>query len=258
MKEKMLAFWQRVLLWWNLQRVAIGLLILALFIATYGYINQHTNWLLPLPFIADFYANVSTELISIVITILVIDGLNERRAIQQEKQALILQMSSPTNFITKEAARILRMRGWLTDGTLQGANLLRANLRKVLLAKADLRGAQFYKAELWDAYLHETNLTGAIRLEDWQLVTVKYLCKAILPDGKIYNGRFNLRGDLSWACDKLGIAKDDDQAMADFYGVPVDEYRQGQVWTVENLQKLRQAAEARDKKMSKDEMDIDR
>ena len=258
MKEKMLAFWQRVLLWLNLQQVAIGLLILALFIGAYGYLNQHGNWQLPLPFIADFYANVSTELISIVITILVIDGLNERRAIQQEKQALILQMSSPTNFIAKEAARILRMRGWLTDGTLQGANLLRANLRKVLLVKADLRGALFYKAEIWDAYFHETNLTGAVKLEDWQLVTVKYLRKSILPDGKLYNGRFNLRGDLSWAYDKLGIDRDNDQAVADFYGVPVDEYRQGQAWAAENLQGLRKAAEARDKRASKNEMDIDR
>jgi uncharacterized membrane protein len=258
MKEKMLAFWRRVLLWWNLQRVAVGLLILALIIAVYGYLNQHGNWQSPLSFIADFYANISTELISIVITILVIDGLNERRAIQQEKQALILQMSSPTNFIAKEAARILRMRGWLTDGTLQGANLLRANLRKVLLVKADLRGALFYKAEIWDAYFHETNLTGAVELEDWQLVTVKYLRKAILPDGKLYNGRFNLRGDISWACDKLGIDKEDDQAMADFYGVPVDEYRRGQVWAVENLQGLRQVAEARDKRVSRIDMDIDR
>jgi hypothetical protein len=258
MKEKMLAFWQRVLLWWNLQRVAVGLLVLALVIAVYGYLNQHGNWQSPFPFIADFYANISTELISIVITILVIDGLNERRAIQQEKQALILQMSSPTNFIAKEAARILRMRGWLTDGTLQGANLLRANLRKVLLVKADLRGALFYKAEIWDAYFHETNLTGAVKLEDWQLVTVKYLRKAILPDGKLYNGRFNLRGDISWACDKLGINKEDDQAMADFYGVSVDEYRRGQVWAVENLQGLRQVAEARDKRVSRIDMDIDR
>ncbi|MBI5952475.1 MAG: pentapeptide repeat-containing protein [Chloroflexi bacterium] len=258
MKKRMLIFWRSVLLWWNLQRVAVGLLILAVFIAAYGYINQHGSWQLPLPFVADFYANVSTELISIVITILIIDGLNERRTIQQEKQALILQMSSPTNFIAKEAARILRMRGWLTDGTLQGANLLRANLRKVLLVKADLRGALFYKAELWDAYLHETNLTGAIELEDWQLVTVKYLRKAILPDGKVYDGRFNLRGDLSWAYDKLGIAKDDDQAIADFYGVPVDDYRRGQIWAAENLQKLRQVAAARDKKASKIDMDIDR
>jgi hypothetical protein len=126
------------------------------------------------------------------------------------------------------------------------------------LVKADLRGALFYKAEIWDAYFHETNLTGAMELEDWQLATVKYLRKAILPDGKIYNGRFNLRGDLSWACDKLGIDRDDDRAMADFYGVPVDGYRQGQAWAVQNLQELRQVAEAWNKHVSKNEMEIDR
>jgi hypothetical protein len=238
MKTKMITSWQRLLSWWNLQRVAILLLTLALSIAVYGYIDLHSNWLTPLSLVEDFYANVATELASIAITVLVIDGINERRAVQQEKQTLILQMSSPTNFIAKEAARILRMRGWLTDGTLHRANLLRANLQKAFLPKADLRGVYLHKANLIDAYLQEANLTGAREVEDWQLATVKYLRKAILPNGKLYDGRFNLRGDLSWAHDKLGIKKDDDQAMADFYGVSVDEYLQGQTWATENLENL--------------------
>jgi len=229
------------------------MLVLAICIAIYGYIDLHSNWLTPLPLIADFYANVATELASIAITVLVIDGISERRAIQQEKQTLILQMSSPTNFIAKEAARVLRMQGWLMDGTLQEANLLRANLQKAFLPKADLRGVRFYKANLTDAYLQEANLIGAIELEDWQLVTVKYLRKAILPNGKLYNGRFNLRGDLSWAYDKSKIKKNDGQAMADFYGVPLDEYLLGQAWAKENLKNLLHVAETINKQSSKNE-----
>lgn len=224
------------------------MLVLALSIAAYGYIDLHSNWLTPLPLIADFYANVATELASIAITVLVIDGINERRAVQQEKQSLILQMSSPTNFIAKEAARVLLMRGWLTDGTLHRANLLRANLRKAFLPKADLRGVYLHKASLMDAYLQEANLTGARELEDWQLATVKYLRKTILPEGKLYDGRFNLRGDLIWAHDKLKIKKDDNQAIADFYGISVEEYLQGQVWAKENLQNLLRLAESMNKR----------
>ena len=62
------------------------MLILAISIAIYGYIDLHGNWLTPLPVIADFYANIATELASIAVTVLVIDGISERRAIQQEKQ----------------------------------------------------------------------------------------------------------------------------------------------------------------------------
>jgi len=229
------------------------MLLLAVSIAIYGYIDLHSNWLTPLPVIADFYANVATELASIAITVLVIDGINERRAIQQEKQTLILQMSSPTNFIAKEAARILRMQGWLTDGTLQGANLLRANLQKAFLPGADLRGVYLQKANLIDAYLQEANLTGARELEDWQLATAKYLRKAILPGGNLYDGRFNLRGDLSWAHDKLKIKRDDNQAIAEFYGISVEEYLHGQAWAKENLQNLLLLAESMYKHSAKNE-----
>jgi len=107
-----------------------------------------------------------------------------------------------------------------------------------------------------DAYLQEANLTGAIELEDWQLATVKYLRKAILPNGKLYDGRFNLRGDLSWAYDKLKINKDDDnynQGMADFYGVSIDEYLQGQAWAKENLKNLRLLAGSMNKHSAKNE-----
>jgi hypothetical protein len=214
------------------------MLISAVIIAVLGYLNQHGNLFIPTPIVTDFYANISTELISIAITILVIDALNERRAIQQEKKALILQMSSPTNSIAREAVRILRMRGWLTDGTLRGANLLRANLRKAYLEKADLQDVLFYKADLQGAYLQWSNLTGARYLEEYQLVQVKYIRGATMPDGSCYNGRFNLVGDLAWAHHVLKVDSENHQAMADFYGVPLEDYLQGQTWAREHLPQL--------------------
>jgi hypothetical protein len=131
-------------------------------------------------------------------------------------------------------------------------------LQKAFLPGADLRNAYLYKTNLTDSYLQEANLTGARELEDWQLATVKYLRKAILPNGKPYNGRFNLRGDLSWAYDKMKIDKDDDnynQAMADFYGVSLDDYLQGQAWAKENLNNLLHIAESMNKHSSTNEED---
>lgn len=219
---------------WNVRQVGIIMLIIAVLTAILGYLNQHNNFFKPLSIIADFYANISTELASIAITILVIDALNERRTTRQEKDNLILQMSSPTNSIAKEAVRVLRMRGWLTDGTLKGANLLRANLQKAYLEKADLRDVYFHKANLQGAYLQQANLMGARKLEDHQLAQVKYLRNAIMPNGTLYNGCFNLVGDLSWAHSSLKIDPDDNQAMAEFYSVSIEDYLMGQALAQEN------------------------
>jgi hypothetical protein len=235
MVEKIQNIWQRLISNWNVRSVGLTMLVSALLIAVLGYFNQHSNLLVPLPIVADFYANISTELVSIAVTVLVIDALNERRAIQQEKANLILQMSSPTNSIAKEAVRVLRMRGWLTDGTLKGANLQRANLRNAFLEKADLRGIFFYEADLQGAFLQWCNLEGARKLENEQMAQLKFFRGAILPDGTTYNGRFNLPGDLKWARDTKKIALDDHQAMADFYGVSLEDYLQGQAWAQANL-----------------------
>jgi len=220
------------------------MLVTAFVVAVMGYLNLHRNWLGPFPLVADFYANISTELASVALTVLVIDALNERRAIQQEKEFLMLQMSSPTNAIAREAVRVLRVRGWLIDGTLKRANLLRANLRKAFLEKADLREAFLLKADLSGAYLQWANLKGTRELELTQLVQVAYLRGATLQDGSRYDGRFKLAGDLKWARTSKKIALNNAPAMADFYNVPLQDYREGQKWAKKNLAKLRQQAAA--------------
>lgn len=231
--------WERFVDWWDVRRVAVLLLGFALLIGTVGYLNQQNKIPVHLPVFADFYANITTDLLSIALTVLVIDSLNERRATKKEKQNLILQMSSPTNSIALEAVRILRMQGWLTDGTLHGANLLRANLQKAYLEKADLQGVSFYKADLRDAYLQGSNLRGVRKLEDRQIAQVKYLRGAMMQDGKTYDGRYNLKGDLDWARHVFGISRRDRKSMAEFYGVPLKEYMNGQKWAKENLSILK-------------------
>lgn len=202
-------------------------------IGAIGYLNQHSGLFISLPIIADFYANVAAELASIAITVLVIDTLNERRSIQQEKASLIRQMGSPSNQIAREAARAMRVRGWLEDGSLQDADIARGNLQDAWLQGANLKGAALYKTNLNRAHMEWSDLTGARSLEDSQLVQLRNLRGTMMPDGIRYDGRYNLFGDLRWAL-KEGVDIDDPGAMAQFYRVPLESHKQGQVWARQN------------------------
>jgi hypothetical protein len=109
----------------------------------------------------DFYANVAASLVTITIAVLTIDWLNERRAEQQLKVQLIREMGSPDNGIALRAVDELQIRGWVEDGSLQGAFLNRANLERVLLPRANLRHAQLRYANLRWAVLSDADLRGA-------------------------------------------------------------------------------------------------
>ena len=154
----------------SVQKVAALVLVLASSIAVLGHLNQHYGLdLEPVvgAIIADFYANVSTEMASIAIAVLVIDSLNERRAEQELKAQLIREMGHPTdNGVALRAVRELRAHGWLEDGSLretnlEGANLQGADLRGANLKQANLLGAKLERANLHEANLHEAKLEQA-------------------------------------------------------------------------------------------------
>ena len=124
----------------------------------------------------ELYSNAGVELLSIGLTVLVIDSLNRRqaekerivieeanrqRAEAERKAELILQLGSPDNGFAREAARLLRHKGWLTDGSLQGASLIEANLQGEDLFGANLKGAKLLEANLQGTYLYDANLQEA-------------------------------------------------------------------------------------------------
>lgn len=180
------------------------------------------------------------------------------------KTELIRKLRSPHNKIAVQAVAELRAHGWLGDGSLerthlrfvhlQGADLYEARLRSATLSMADLRGAdlsmadlegaRLTKADLHRADLSEANLRhasmtranlqGARNLTDTQLAQASRLRGAILPDGSLYDGRFRLAGDIGDAR-ILKVDTDDPQAMADFYGVFLEEYLDGLLWVEEHL-----------------------
>lgn len=164
--------------------------------------------------------------------------------------------SSETKVVLK-AVEELRVRGYLMDGSLknmaflhshlEGADLMEANLEGVDLqqahmefcdlTKANLTGAKLVRTNLQEANFSSTilrgadifkaNLKGARNLTHSQLMSAKRLIGAIMPDGSIYDGRYNLKGDidfLAWA--KVG--RDDVDRISEILGVTVEAYLKGQ------------------------------
>ncbi len=169
------------------------------------------------------------------------------------KMELVNKIYMLENKSTLQAVEELRVRGWLTDGSLRGTALCQAQLGNADLMGADLRGADlhqanlefadlrksklnaaklnraslfranFDQADLTFADLYKANLRGAQNLTEQQLSGAHQLLGAIMPDGTTYDGRFNLPGDLArarWA----KVDTDDPASMAEFYGVTLEAY----------------------------------
>lgn len=141
------------------------LALLAVVILIIGARLQHQdNWSIQAIFI-DMWGNLSSELASIAVTILVIDGLNQRRQAEQEERQekirLIQQLGSTINQESKRAAEELTTRGWLSDKTLENADVSRANLREIDFKGANFVGANLSFSDLQGANLTDVNLSNA-------------------------------------------------------------------------------------------------
>lgn len=151
--------------WITSQRVGVILLTLAVLTGIAGYRSMHSSPFSLGDFLADYYANASTELTSIAITVLLIDTLNRRReeraSRQHEMEQLRRQLGSRVNEVASHAAEELRAEGWLTDGTLQSDDLRFANLEDAELWDADLQGVNLQWARLRRTNLTNANLVGA-------------------------------------------------------------------------------------------------
>jgi len=170
---------------------------------------------------------------------------------------LIRKLRSPENKTVLQAIEELRVRGWLEDGSLngvllchahlQGADLLKADLTKVdfhqahmegtnlsmanlsrcKLARVNLEGANFSNANIEGADFFKANLQDVCNLTDEQCSTAKRLYGATMPDGNIYDGRYNLEGDIEFA--RWGqVDVNDPAAMAYFLGISEEAYQRGQ------------------------------
>ncbi len=128
-----------------------------------------------------YATNLYTEILSISVTVFVLDYLNRQRdkesRIQALKEQLVRDASSTSNEIAKNAIHQLRKQEWLVgdngllklvdleganleSANLECANLVGANLRDANLESANLVGANLESANLRDANLQGSNLRG--------------------------------------------------------------------------------------------------
>lgn len=135
--------------------------------------------------ISDFSMNAFTELISVIGTIFILDKLATRRSERERKEELIFQMGSDESITSKEAARLLGLKGWLIDGSLQAANLKEANLQGAKLEGADLQRTVLWGANLQNSNLMSSNLQEADLRANFQ--------KADLSFAKLH------KANLAWA-----------------------------------------------------------
>lgn len=115
----------------------------------------------------------------------------------------------------------------LSGADLSGADLNRSVLFNANLNGADLSGADLNGAELNSANLYRADLSGANVLI-FVFNHVSRLQCTTMPNGMTYDGHLNLSGDLDIAKNSRPIDINDDEAMARFYCISLEEYIQGQ------------------------------
>lgn len=113
--------------------------------------------------------NFGTEMLGAVVTYALFELIVERRerrqaekqAIEDKKAELTTRMGSDEREVAVTAVNELRRRGWLTDGSLRGADLADAKLSRANLENAVLREAHLVGADLEKAYLAGADLRSA-------------------------------------------------------------------------------------------------
>lgn len=197
-----------------------------------------TYWL-QAEFINEFLISLVPEAVGITFTIVILDRLDQMREDRLVKDQLRRQLHSYYNPTALQAVEELRVLGWHDDGSLHNLDLRGADLRTANMYQADLRGCDLTNAKLQGADFYEANLKD-VKVSDEQLVTLITLRGATMPDGSRYDGRFNLPHDFN-LMRKKSINVNNAEAVAEYYGIPVEVYEAGQEWARENLAVLQQA-----------------
>lgn len=179
----------------TIEGVIRSLFLLALIIIVIGYLNQHGAILSLSNVISDFYANASSELLSIVVTVAILERLNSRRADERELHRVKALLASNEPIVTKIAIAELEARGWLKDGSLNSIRILNANLAGGYLSNASLESSYLVLANLEGTYLRGARLANS-NLQ-WANLTDANLQFANLEDSNLVLANLegtNLRG----------------------------------------------------------------
>lgn len=120
-----------------------------------------------------YFTNLYTEGMSVLLTIVVLNYLAERRDnIRREmeiKEQLLRDVASTVNATARSAVDQMRKRDWhIGEGALmRNVDLHEANLENTDLREFDLSGTDFRRANLSNARLRYTNLKGCDFRRAW-------------------------------------------------------------------------------------------
>ncbi len=112
----------------------------------------------------------------------------------------------------------------LHNTSFRNAKFFAENPNHYLLKNADLIDANFENATFNGAASGEWSESEHIHLQE-----ARRLRGAVMPNGKTYDGRYYLQGDIADAKNN-DYALNDGGSMAGFYGVSLNEYKNGQEW----------------------------
>jgi len=186
--------------------------------------------------VLEFLDNLVPEGVGIMFTILILDRLNENREQRNIIRQLVRRVHSRDNRTALSAVEELRVLGHLEDGTLAGLELRGSNWQDANMYQANLKGTDLIRANLFKADFVLANLEDA-QVVDEQLASTDTMHGAIMPDGRKYDGRYNLPGDFTYA-NREKIDVDSPEAMAEWFGVPLKQYLEGQAWATDNLHRF--------------------
>ena len=236
------------------QMLSIAILVLAILLLVFSF---YSTWLETVGsgstrfnifiFLRNYSVNFGPEAAGIALTVLILDFLNERRskyhADAQLKEQLIREMQSRHAPTAVSAVEKLRVHGWLEDGSLRGMGFSGARLRSANLYRADLTGTNLGGAHFQNSSLKYVNFTNAKNLTDMQLIQAKALRGAKMPDGTLYDGRYNLFQDNVYAT-REGFNITSVESMAAYFRVSIESYLRGQQWAHANLLDLKKELKA--------------
>jgi hypothetical protein len=190
--------------------------------------------------VESFLENLVPEFIGIVFTVVIIDSLDRRRENRLIREQLLRRLHSYYRETALQATEELRVLGYLSDGSLNGLDFRGSDWRDANLYEAVLVGADLRNANLRNADFARANLKDA-KVSEEQLVTTKILWLCTMPDGSMYDGRYNFAHDFTVAARK-GHDTQSSESMAAYYDVPIEQYLEGQRWAQQNLSALKSRA----------------
>lgn len=194
--------------------------------------------------IDNFLNNLVPEAFGMVFTILILNRMADVRQAHSIRQQLIRRCHSRHNFTALAAVEELRIMGELEKGILAGLSLRGSNWQDCNLYRADLRNSDLTNINFFRADLVLANLAGA-KVSHEQLASADIMHGATMPDGSLYDGRYNLTGDAAYAT-RNQIDPESPEEMAEWYGIPLEQYLEGQSWALEHLPKYRKRSTSYD------------